>query len=60
MVVNLSLYGKYLCNFKLIIQIFIYKILIKKKKKCFELNFDMVWSMIRVGKERYPLMCHTP
>ena len=32
---------------------FIYNILPNKKERGFEVNFDVVWSMIQVGKDRH-------
>ena len=50
--VTLPRYGHDGCSFKLIMQKFIYKTLPKKKRRDFEVDFDVVWSNIQMGKEK--------
>ena len=50
MAVNFNWYGNDGCSFKLIIQKCIYEIIPKKKRRSFEVNFDVIWSKIQVRK----------
>ena len=52
-------YGHDGCSFKSIIQIFIYRVVPKKNRKDFEVNFDMVWYTIQAGKEKLNLIENT-
>ena len=45
------LYGYEGCGFKLVMQNFICKLLPKKKRRRVEVDFDVIWSTIQVGKD---------
>ena len=44
------------CNFKLIMQTFIYKIIPDKERRGFEANFYVIWSTIQVDKNKLNLI----
>ena len=50
------LYGRYVCNFKLIMQIFFHKFLLETKRRSFEVDFDVVWSTVQLGKGTHYFM----
>ena len=55
MVVPCPLYGYEGCGFNFFMQTFIYKLL-PKKRRGVEVDFDMIWSTIQVGKEKLDLI----
>ena len=59
MVVPCPRYGHEVCGFKLFMQTFIYKLIPKKKRRGVEVEFYVIWSTIKVGKEKLDLIKKT-
>ena len=49
-------YGHDGCGLKLVVQTFIYKILLKRKRRGVEVDLDVIWLTIQVGKEKLNLI----